>query len=134
MPTKVLHITTRKSPCREGSFLVHFFEIVPARRSSFGEFVFGRLQASDLVSTPLIGLFVASTLQSVLSVVQEKGVKATLLGLFMSFIKLVPGVKKYIDGEKQKVVDNFSLVVTLREKIGELNCLARGWEREFWNK
>ncbi|KAL6186307.1 hypothetical protein ACLB2K_042427 [Fragaria x ananassa] len=58
-----------------------------------------------LVSTPLIGLLVASTLQSVISVLQEKGVKATLIGLFMSFIKLVPGVKKYIDAEKQKVVD-----------------------------
>ncbi|KAL6190615.1 hypothetical protein ACLB2K_037009 [Fragaria x ananassa] len=58
-----------------------------------------------LVSTPLIGLLVASTLQSVISVLQENGVKATLIGLFMSFIKLVPGVKKYIDAEKQKVVD-----------------------------
>ncbi|KAL6193390.1 hypothetical protein ACLB2K_034474 [Fragaria x ananassa] len=58
-----------------------------------------------LFSTPLIGLLVASTLQSVISVLQENGVKATLIGLFMSFIKLVPGVKKYIDAEKQKVVD-----------------------------
>ncbi|XP_004310101.1 PREDICTED: sphingosine-1-phosphate lyase [Fragaria vesca subsp. vesca] len=58
-----------------------------------------------LFSTPLIGLLVASRLQSVISVLQENGVKATLIGLFMSFIKLVPGVKKYIDAEKQKVVD-----------------------------
>ncbi|XP_050372375.1 sphingosine-1-phosphate lyase [Argentina anserina] len=64
-----------------------------------------RYEPLVLVSAPLIALVVASTLQSVISGVQEKGVKATLLALFMGFIKLVPGVKKYIDAEKQKVVD-----------------------------
>ncbi|KAH0991951.1 hypothetical protein GBA52_003434 [Prunus armeniaca] len=58
-----------------------------------------------LVSAPLIALFVASMLQSALQVLHENGLKATLLGFFMSFVKLVPGVKSYIDAEKQKVVD-----------------------------
>ncbi|BBG93875.1 dihydrosphingosine phosphate lyase, partial [Prunus dulcis] len=58
-----------------------------------------------LVSAPLIALFVASMLQSALQVLHENGLKPTLLGFFMSFVKLVPGVKSYIDAEKQKVVD-----------------------------
>ncbi|TQE09211.1 hypothetical protein C1H46_005146 [Malus baccata] len=58
-----------------------------------------------LVSAPLFALLVASTLQSAIHGLQEKGLKATLLGFFMSLIKLVPGVKSYIDAEKQKVVD-----------------------------
>ncbi|KAK9934336.1 hypothetical protein M0R45_021484 [Rubus argutus] len=73
-------------------------------RASANSFLSG-YEPLVLVFTPLVGLFVASTLQSVIGVLQEKGLKATLLGFFMSFIKLVPGVKNYIDAEKQKVVE-----------------------------
>ncbi|KAK1553069.1 hypothetical protein Q3G72_028290 [Acer saccharum] len=58
-----------------------------------------------LLLVPLLTLLVARVLQSSLHVVQEKGLKQTLIGFFMSSIKLVPGVKSYIDAEKQKVVD-----------------------------
>lgn len=58
-----------------------------------------------LLFAPLFTLFLARIIQSFLGVIREKGLKATFIGLFMTFIKLVPGVKSYIDAEKQKVVD-----------------------------
>ncbi|XP_042506262.1 sphingosine-1-phosphate lyase [Macadamia integrifolia] len=58
-----------------------------------------------LLITPPLAVFVAWILQSVLLSVQEKGLKAALLGLFMNSIKLVPGVNKYIEAEKRKVVE-----------------------------
>ncbi|KAM1072649.1 hypothetical protein FF1_017881 [Malus domestica] len=56
-----------------------------------------------LVFAALFALLVSSALQWTIHGLQEKGLKATLLGLFMSSIKLVPGVKSYIEAEKQKV-------------------------------
>ncbi|XP_015894281.1 sphingosine-1-phosphate lyase isoform X1 [Ziziphus jujuba] len=58
-----------------------------------------------LVSAPLFALLVAWIVQSLLNVLHDKGLKATIIGFVMSSIKLVPGVKRYIDSEKQKVVD-----------------------------
>lgn len=55
-------------------------------RASANSFLSG-YEPLVLVFTPLVGLFVASTLQSVTGVLQEKGLKATLLGFFMRFIK-----------------------------------------------
>lgn len=40
-----------------------------------------------LVSAPLFALFVAWIIQSLIHVVADKGVKATIIGLFTSFIK-----------------------------------------------
>ncbi|CAJ2669353.1 unnamed protein product [Trifolium pratense] len=58
-----------------------------------------------LVLVPLFSLFLANVIRSFFSVIHDKGLKATVLGFFMSFIKLIPGVKSYIAAEKQKVVD-----------------------------
>lgn len=58
-----------------------------------------------LVVAPLITFLVAQIVQSFIQVVHEKGFKATLIGFIMTWVKLVPGVKSYIDAEKQKVVD-----------------------------
>ncbi|GMH27419.1 hypothetical protein Nepgr_029262 [Nepenthes gracilis] len=58
-----------------------------------------------LILAPILSLLVARVLQSILDAVLEKGLKASLLGFFMHVIKLVPGVRSYIDAEKQKVVD-----------------------------
>ncbi|KAJ4879859.1 Sphingosine-1-phosphate lyase [Raphanus sativus] len=58
-----------------------------------------------LVFTPLITLFLAQVIGSVLGVVHEKGLKACLVGFIMGFFKKIPGVQSYIDAEKQKVVD-----------------------------
>jgi sphinganine-1-phosphate aldolase len=58
-----------------------------------------------LLLAPLLSLLLSRILHSFFHVIYHKGVKATLLGFFMTSIKLVPGVKKYIDAEKQKVVD-----------------------------
>ncbi|XWS34531.1 hypothetical protein CRYUN_Cryun21dG0046600 [Craigia yunnanensis] len=79
------------------SFVIRF-------RSSSNSFL-SQFEPLALLLAPVLTLLVARVLQSVLSIILDKGLKATLLGLFMSSIKLVPGVKSYIDAEKQKVVD-----------------------------
>ncbi|KAB1207744.1 Sphingosine-1-phosphate lyase [Morella rubra] len=61
-----------------------------------------------LLLAPFISLLVAQRLQSFLTVVNERGLRATFIAFFMSLIKLVPGVKNYIDAEKQKVVDKLN--------------------------
>ncbi|CAF1709500.1 unnamed protein product [Brassica oleracea var. botrytis] len=58
-----------------------------------------------LLFAPLLTLFLAQVIGSVLGVVHEKGLKACLLGFIMGFLKMIPGVQSYIDAEKQKVVD-----------------------------
>ncbi|KAM7468783.1 hypothetical protein LguiB_016345 [Lonicera macranthoides] len=58
-----------------------------------------------LVFAPFISILLAWILQSFFHLLRDQGLKTTLLGFFMSSLKLVPGVKKYIDAEKQKVVD-----------------------------
>lgn len=58
-----------------------------------------------LVLTPIFTFVLARIFQSFISVIHEKGLRATFLELFMSCVKLAPGVKGYIDSEKQKVVD-----------------------------
>ncbi|KAE8698979.1 Sphingosine-1-phosphate lyase [Hibiscus syriacus] len=55
----------------------------------------------------LLTLLVARVLHSLFSVIHDKGLKDTLLGLFMSSFKLIPGGKSYIDAEKQKIVDKW---------------------------
>ncbi|KAL3649893.1 Dihydrosphingosine phosphate lyase [Castilleja foliolosa] len=58
-----------------------------------------------LVFVPILTLFFARIVQSVFRVVFEKGLKSVILDFIMTSVKLVPGVQKYIDAEKQKVVD-----------------------------
>ncbi|EEF47441.1 sphingosine-1-phosphate lyase [Ricinus communis] len=58
-----------------------------------------------LVLAPLLTLLLARILHSLFRVFYENGLKSTLFGFLMASIKLVPGVKSYIDAEKQKVVD-----------------------------
>ncbi|XP_047972107.1 sphingosine-1-phosphate lyase-like [Salvia hispanica] len=58
-----------------------------------------------LLLTPLLTLFFARSLRSMLAVVSEKGLKSSAVELAMASVKLVPGVQRYIDAEKQKVVD-----------------------------
>ncbi|XP_052880904.1 sphingosine-1-phosphate lyase isoform X2 [Gossypium arboreum] len=79
------------------SFLVRF-------RLSANLFL-SQFEPLALLLAPLLTLFIARLLHSLLSVIHEKGLKATVLALFMRSIKLVPGVQSYIDAEKQKVVD-----------------------------
>ncbi|XP_060969263.1 sphingosine-1-phosphate lyase [Cannabis sativa] len=78
------------------------------RFATFANSYLSQYEPLLLVSAPLVALFLASILQSIVCVVHEKGLKATILALFMNTIKLVPGVKSYIDAEKQKVVDKLN--------------------------
>ncbi|XP_052116712.1 sphingosine-1-phosphate lyase [Arachis duranensis] len=58
-----------------------------------------------LLLAPLFSLILAHLLRSFFNLIHERGLKASLLGFLMSSVKLIPGVKSYIDREKQKVVD-----------------------------
>ncbi|KAL1565316.1 Dihydrosphingosine phosphate lyase [Salvia divinorum] len=58
-----------------------------------------------LLMIPLLTLFFARLLHSMLAAVSEKGLKSSAVELVMASVKLVPGVQRYIDAEKQKVVD-----------------------------
>ncbi|PIA51047.1 hypothetical protein AQUCO_01100105v1 [Aquilegia coerulea] len=58
-----------------------------------------------LLITPLLVLFFTFNLQSFFNFVQDKGLKPTLIGFFMTSIKFIPGVNNHIEAEKQKVVD-----------------------------
>ncbi|XP_043723229.1 sphingosine-1-phosphate lyase-like [Telopea speciosissima] len=59
----------------------------------------------SLLIAPPLAIFVAWILQSFLLLVQEKGLKAVVVGFFMNSIKLFPGVNAYIEAEKRKVVE-----------------------------
>ncbi|KAF9686161.1 hypothetical protein SADUNF_Sadunf03G0129700 [Salix dunnii] len=58
-----------------------------------------------LLLAPLFALFTARILQSFFLLVHDNGLKPTILGFLITSIKMVPGVKGYIDAEKQKVVE-----------------------------
>ncbi|KAI5559658.1 hypothetical protein BDE02_17G127200 [Populus trichocarpa] len=58
-----------------------------------------------LLLAPLLTLFTARILQSLFLLVHDNGLKPTILGFLITSIKMVPGVKGYIDAEKQKVVE-----------------------------
>ncbi|KAJ6341331.1 hypothetical protein OIU78_009495, partial [Salix suchowensis] len=55
-----------------------------------------------LVFVPLLSLFIARILRSFLLLIHDNGLKSTILGFLFTSIKMVPGVKGYIDAEKQK--------------------------------
>ncbi|KAK4763637.1 hypothetical protein SAY87_013075 [Trapa incisa] len=73
-------------------------------RASANSFL-SQFEPLALLVGPLIAVFLARALRSLIGAVQERGIKTALLGFFMSCIKLVPAVKRHIDAEKQKVVD-----------------------------
>ncbi|KAF5193503.1 sphingosine-1-phosphate lyase, partial [Thalictrum thalictroides] len=55
-----------------------------------------------LLISPLLVIFFTSCVQSFFNFVQEKGLKATVIGFFMTSIKLIPAVNNRIEAEKQK--------------------------------
>ncbi|KAI3467742.1 hypothetical protein Pfo_024405 [Paulownia fortunei] len=58
-----------------------------------------------LIFVPIFTLLFARIVKSIIRVVFEKGPKSAILEFFTASVKLVPGVKQYIDAEKQKVVN-----------------------------
>lgn len=83
---------------------MEIFSLVNHFRTSANSFL-SQYEPLFLVVIPILSLFVARFLQSVLTVIQENGLKSSLIASFMFIIKLVPGVRRYLDAEKQKVVD-----------------------------
>ncbi|KAI0516111.1 hypothetical protein KFK09_008783 [Dendrobium nobile] len=60
-----------------------------------------------LIFATLLALLVARALHSFLSAIQEKGIKALVIGFIMSSVKLIPGVRGYIESEKKKAVEKY---------------------------
>ncbi|XP_057494366.1 sphingosine-1-phosphate lyase isoform X1 [Actinidia eriantha] len=73
-------------------------------RASANSFL-SQYEPLTLLLSPILSLIAAWIIQSFLHTLRDKGLKATLLGFFMNSVKLVPGVRNYIDAEKQKVVN-----------------------------
>ncbi|XP_028786951.1 sphingosine-1-phosphate lyase [Neltuma alba] len=73
-------------------------------RSSANSFL-SQYEPIVLLLSPLLPVLLAHTIRSFFHVVRDKGLKPTLIGLLINSIKLIPGVKSYINAEKQKVVD-----------------------------
>nr|GMD51002.1 sphingosine-1-phosphate lyase [Ipomoea batatas] len=80
------------------------FDSLTRLRASANSFL-AQYEPLALLLAPLLSLLVARGFQSFFAVIHEHGLKATLVGFFMSLVKLLPGVKRYIDSEKQKVVE-----------------------------
>ncbi|KAH1260861.1 Sphingosine-1-phosphate lyase [Glycine max] len=75
-----------------------------------------------LLLAPLLSLLFALALRSFFHLLSENGLKATLLGFLINSFKLVPGVKRYIDAEKQKVVDKLQ---------SDSKSKREGWKTEL---
>lgn len=85
-------------------YLTALYSILIDSRASANSFL-SQFEPLTLVLAPLLTLILARVVQSFLDVIHEKGLKATIIGVFMSSVKLIPGVKRHIEAEKQKVVD-----------------------------
>ncbi|KAJ0720995.1 putative sphinganine-1-phosphate aldolase [Helianthus annuus] len=70
-------------------------------RASANSFL-SQFEPLAIVVAPIVSFLIARVLQSFVQLIHEKGVKATVIGFVMTLFKLVPGVQKYIDAEKQK--------------------------------
>ncbi|KAL2903858.1 Sphingosine-1-phosphate lyase [Bienertia sinuspersici] len=80
------------------------FSLITHFRTSTNSFL-SQYEPLTLLLAPILSLFIARFLQSVLTVVHENGLKSSLIASFMYLIKMIPGVTRYLDSEKQKVVD-----------------------------
>ncbi|XP_020572383.1 sphingosine-1-phosphate lyase [Phalaenopsis equestris] len=58
-----------------------------------------------LLSVPLLALVVARALHSLLSAIQDRGIKAVVIGFIMSSVTLIPSVRSRIESEKKKAVE-----------------------------
>ncbi|KAF8378030.1 hypothetical protein HHK36_029363 [Tetracentron sinense] len=85
-------------------YLLLFSSSLVRFRDSANSFL-SQYEPLALLLAPLLALSVAWILQSFIDFVQEKGFKAALIGILTNSVKLIPGVKKYIEAEKQKVVE-----------------------------
>ncbi|XP_061374374.1 sphingosine-1-phosphate lyase isoform X2 [Gastrolobium bilobum] len=73
-------------------------------RTSANSFL-SQYEPLTLLLAPLLSLLLAHVVRSLFRVLHDKGLKATLIGFFMTSIKLIPAVKSRIDAEKRKVVN-----------------------------
>ncbi|KAK8933872.1 Sphingosine-1-phosphate lyase [Platanthera zijinensis] len=74
-----------------------------------------------LVAATLLALFVARAIHSLVSALQEKGLRPAVLGFIMTAAKLIPGISGHIESEKRKVV----------EKLQSGNKNRGGWMTEL---
>ncbi|KAJ1435490.1 Pyridoxal phosphate-dependent decarboxylase [Sesbania bispinosa] len=81
-----------------------FSSLTSHLRNSANSFL-SQYEPLALLLAPLLSLLLAHALRSFFHHLHHNGLKPTLIGFFMNSIKLIPGVKSYIDAEKRKVVD-----------------------------
>ncbi|XP_027350832.1 sphingosine-1-phosphate lyase isoform X2 [Abrus precatorius] len=99
------------------SFISHF----NCFRASANSFL-SQYEPLALLLLPLFSILLAHSLRSFFNLLLDKGLKATLLGFLINSVKLIPGVKRYIDAEKRKVVDKLQ---------SDSKSKREGWETEL---
>ncbi|XP_010549296.1 PREDICTED: sphingosine-1-phosphate lyase [Tarenaya hassleriana] len=87
-----------------------------------------------LLFAPFLTLLVARIVGSAIGVVHEKGLKSTIVGLVMGFVKMIPGVQRYIDAEKQKVVDKLQSGGSSKKENWAVELPAKGLGDEVIEK
>ncbi|XP_073302957.1 sphingosine-1-phosphate lyase [Primulina huaijiensis] len=73
-------------------------------RASVNSFL-SQFEPLALIFFLIFTLFVARVLWSILAVISDRGLKSAIFEFVTIAVKSIPGVKKYIDAEKQKVVN-----------------------------
>ncbi|XP_075504688.1 sphingosine-1-phosphate lyase isoform X2 [Primulina tabacum] len=73
-------------------------------RASVNSFL-SQFEPLALIFFLIFTLFVARVLRSILAVISDRGLKSAIFEFVTIAVKSIPGVKKYIDAEKQKVVN-----------------------------
>ncbi|KAJ3683290.1 hypothetical protein LUZ60_013517 [Juncus effusus] len=91
-------------------------------RSTANEFL-SQYEPLALVVAPLLAIFCARLVHAVVSGIQDRGLKNSIIALVMASLKLIPGVKRYIENEKKKVVD----------QLQSGSSKKQGWRTELPN-
>ncbi|KAF3779528.1 Sphingosine-1-phosphate lyase [Nymphaea thermarum] len=84
-------------------------------RNSANEFL-SRFEPIVLLVSPILTLLLARFVHLVLCFVRENGLRGPIVQLGVKAIKLIPSVRKYIEGEKKKVVEKLSASVKSKKE------------------
>ncbi|KAL5997431.1 hypothetical protein ACLOJK_008361 [Asimina triloba] len=94
----------RVSRLSRASFLSAMETYVHRLRASANGFL-SQYEPLALVFSPLVAVSIAFVVRSVLLAVQDNGIKACVTALLFNSVKLIPGIKRHIEAEKEKVVE-----------------------------
>ncbi|CAN6464747.1 unnamed protein product [Victoria cruziana] len=92
-------------------------------RNSANEFL-SRFEPVFLLVSPILTLLLAHFVHRLFCFVRENGLRGPIIQFGVKTVKLIPSVRKYIEGEKKKVVEKLSASVKSKKE---------GWRSELPN-